>query len=52
MTQMASGELPNTRSLPPVYDHNKGVRGSSDSGRKTPSGKDEVQSNLKNIVGY
>jgi hypothetical protein len=52
MTQMTSGELPNTRSLPPVYDHNKGVRGSSDSGRKTPNGKEEVQSNLKNIVGY
>jgi hypothetical protein len=28
------------------------MRGSSDSGRKTPSGKDEVQSNIKNIVGY
>ena len=35
-----------------MYDSNKGIRGSSDSGRKTPSGKDEVQSNLKNIVGY
>ena len=52
MTQMAGGEVPNTRGLPPVYDHNKGVRGSSDSGRKTPSGKDEVHSNLKNIMGY
>jgi len=39
---MNSGEVPNNRGLPPVYDHNKGVRGSSDSGRKTPSGKEEV----------
>ena len=40
--QMSAAELPNTRGFPPVYDSNKGVRGSSDSGRKTPSGKDEV----------
>ena len=50
--QKEGGDLTYSRGLPPVYDSNKGIRGSSDSGRKTPNGRDEVQSNLKNIMGY
>lgn len=45
--QGSTAELTNMRGLPPVYDAGaKNVRASSESGRG------EVQSNLKNIIGY